>query len=908
MWLSSLKLAYSLAAIAVLCLAMGTACGGGATQPTPMPTGSPAATPTAAPAAALEIAYASPQDASARDIWVTAVDGSAKRNVTQGRCPGPQGLEWSPTGDLLACIGTGSAARPQTLVTVFDLEGRLLLRLQHSGAFRSYLAWAAKFASMWSPDGRNLAYAVDEEFRPVLEEDPPGEAPVLVITDAIRGIITSIVGGQQPRWSADGRLAYFKPPGDTLALYELASGREKTLGEGLRPLAWVLGDRRLLVAANYREQELGGTVVTYEANLLDPASGQMTRVPELDNYAEFWLSPDRATAIVSSPTGPAIGVLDLASLQFTPIAGSVIGYPSEFIPQWQLAFSPDGSQVYWVDQSGWTPHAIYRANMDGTGLTKLGEVPGWFGAFSPDLTRVLYRGPDTGRDLWIADIDGSDARLLAENASDPIWLPPAPLAPSVTAPQLAYIDEAGDMWLTDAADSDRRNLTEGNPLRCPRPMGLYWSPNGEWIACVGTGSPPDEQTTLFIVDTEGRPHLGMEPKARLESFAWWPTGLDYTYVLVLPDGTRQTNAGSIGVCSQPGPPLEDGREVFWSPDGSQAAYAKGPGDTLAMYDVASQQEEVVMDGLRPLAWVLDGKSLLVASNYKEGQGIYATYTANLLDLATGELPRMPQLDNVAQFWPSPDGRTVAFFTHQEGAEISLLDLSTGAVTPIPGAVPYEREWIPPNHVAFSPDGSQLFWADLLPAPAEGPRSVAIYRANADGSAKAKLGEIETVELRFSPDVTKVLYRATAPGTDNALWVANVDGSEARLLAESAWPVAWRPLPSLRPTPPAAAEQAALSAEQAIRHVLDVLALDSENQPDTSTATAQRMTEAEAQAFMRREAGQPGPPLSSDRPVWLVEVRGRFHGFKSGPPGAGRLLTIVCLDGRGGGASAFIPDQ
>ena len=373
--------------------------------------------------------------------------------------------------------------------------------------------------------------------------------------------------------------------------------------------------------------------------------------------------------------------------------------------------------------------------------------------------------------------------------------PPPTLAPSVTAPQLAYIDGAGDIWLTDAAGSDRRNLAGGDPVRCPRPIGLYWSPNGDWLACVGTGSPPDEQTTLFIVDIEGRPHLGMEPKARLESFDWWPTGLDYTYVLRLPDGTRETNAGSIGVCSQAGPPLDDAREVFWSPDESQAAYAKGPGDTLAVYDVAEHQERVIGDGLRPLAWVLDGKALVAASD-ERGDGMFATYTAHLLDPATGELTRVPQLDNDAQIWPSPDGRTLAYFAHQAGAEISLLDLSTGTVTPIPGAVPYETEWIPPDHLAFSPDGSQLFWADFLPLPEEGVRSVAIYRADIKGGGIAKVAEIESVEIRFSPDQTKVLYRISGAAADSTLWVANIDGSDARLLAEDTWPAAWRPLAPL----------------------------------------------------------------------------------------------------------------
>jgi Tol biopolymer transport system component len=367
--------------------------------------------------------------------------------------------------------------------------------------------------------------------------------------------------------------------------------------------------------------------------------------------------------------------------------------------------------------------------------------------------------------------------------------------PSPTAAQFAYIDADGDVWRINADGGDNRNLTERSPVRCLRPLGLYWSPTGEWIACVGTGPVLKAQATLVIVDPQGKPLLQMEPKARIERFSWSPTGRDYAYVLALPEGTRELYIGPIGAGGQSGATLESVGEVFWSPDGSQVAYAKGPGDTLAIYDLASQQQEIIADGLRPLAWVLGGTALLVAADYESGLSMFPTYSANLLDLATQELKRMPQLDNSAQFWPSPDGRSVAVFTHQAAAEIALLDLTTGAVIPIPGAVPYMTEWMPPDHVAFSSDGSQLFWADFLPVPGEGVRSVAIYRADTDGSGNATVGQIESVQIRFSPDLTKVLYRRAVPSMENPLWVANVDGSEARLLAEDGWPAAWRPWPT-----------------------------------------------------------------------------------------------------------------
>jgi hypothetical protein len=404
--------------------------------------------------------------------------------------------------------------------------------------------------------------------------------------------------------------------------------------------------------------------------------------------------------------------------------------------------------------------------------------------------------------LLVTACGGSEEPSTASPGPSPALTVVASTTPTPTATpretfQLAYIDDAGDMWGVHADYSQKMNLTQNSPVRCLRPLGLYWSPTGDWIACVGTGPALAEQTTLVIVDAAGKPRLAMEPKARLESFSWSPTGHDYAYVLALPDGSRTVYVqpiGPVGAGGHSSATLEGVREVIWSPDGSQLAYAREADDTLAVYDLASRQESTIGEGLRLLAWVLGGKALLVGA-YEDVPGLYPTYSANLLDLETGELRRLPQLDDGAQFWLSPDGETVAFFTHEAGAEISLLDLATGAVSPIVGAVPRNREWIPPDHLAFSPDGSQLFWADI-PTMAQEHHSSVIYRADVDGGGMAKVGEIESVEIRFSPDRTRILYNGAGTEGNRALWVANIDGSETRWVADSAWPAAWRPLPSL----------------------------------------------------------------------------------------------------------------
>lgn len=316
---------------------------------------------------------------------------------------------------------------------VFDLDGRLLLHLQHAGHLLSFTWRETRFpTSLWSPSGERLAYVVEEHMRPSEAGEPqaPGTS-ALIVADATRGVLASIPAGQWPHWSAErDQLAYYRALDDALAVYEPGPEEEKVLAHGLRPLAWAFAGKKLLVAANYTEMESESGIgwLKYEANLLDPASGQMTRVQELDNNTEFWLSPDGATAVLLT-TGPSLAILDLSSLGFSSIAGSVISYPSDHIPQSQLAFSPDSSQIYWFDGND----AIYKANRDGSGLTQVGRLTdaNWFLGFSPDVTGVLYtvlpaatpppQGGPYPWDSWVANVDGSDARLVAEKASEAAW-------------------------------------------------------------------------------------------------------------------------------------------------------------------------------------------------------------------------------------------------------------------------------------------------------------------------------------------------------------------------------------------------------------------------------------------------------------------------------------------------------
>ena len=428
-------------ALALTAGVLAVACGdddGGSTTPSPaatatspsVGTATPKATATAAaptvsatPASTVssgagEIAYFGPEGA---DIWLVNADGSGQRKLTEGQCQQAAGPFWSRRGDKIACVSGGTEEAPETKITIFDLEGQTLAAAEHK-------AWLWGFA--WSADNHHFVYAISEG------ETLEAARPSLVIGDTESEATVRLEEAGDARWSPDGsQLAYLKAAGEEPAIYDMASGQTTSLPrEGLRPLAWALGGEALLIAANYQQQDIGAS---YEANLLHLASAAVTRVPELDNGTQFWLSRDGGVAaFLAGPAeraegGVTISMLNLTTGGVTPIEGAVVGYPSEGIPPDHIAFSPDGAYIYWIDVVATSEEdlsgTIFRARSDGSELTQLATIKAVLFAFSPDRSMVLFTDESA---LWVAGVDGGDARSLVENVGGR-W-PPAAWRPLPT--------------------------------------------------------------------------------------------------------------------------------------------------------------------------------------------------------------------------------------------------------------------------------------------------------------------------------------------------------------------------------------------------------------------------------------------------------------------------------------------
>ena len=208
-------------------------------------------------------------------------------------------------------------------------------------------------------------------------------------------------------------------------MWDIATSQGSLLREDAILLEWPLPDRMLL-GLNVHG---GDSALQYDAHWLDLKTGATSPVPRFDNLAPFWLTADAKTAIVLSRTadhdagGAVLGTYNLETGEERPIPGAVIGYQSEEIPRWQVAVSADGQRVYWAHSGQGEGDALYRANIDGSGLTALGRVPGRVFAQSGDgLVAYLREGSSPGA-IVVADLEAGTTADVAEGYAEMGWRP-----------------------------------------------------------------------------------------------------------------------------------------------------------------------------------------------------------------------------------------------------------------------------------------------------------------------------------------------------------------------------------------------------------------------------------------------------------------------------------------------------
>jgi len=229
-----------------------------------------------------------------------------------------------------------------------------------------------------------------------------------------------------------GGSLYFTSPDRTMFVYSWCCGSPNPVfvanvdGTGVRQITpdgtdgfaarWS-PDGSMLVyqQRNGATQEIGNLVV------VDVATGEATQITDLDpeNYGLWFLSPsfspDGQTIIFHMPRGPNDDVSTRWDLWSVPVAG---GEPTLVVRNASMGvYAPDGGTLAYLDspRGYWTSSRLMVADVDGSDPRLLVqgdriEFPRW----SPDGTRIAYTDADG---IHVVDVFTGETSLVAEGGT-----------------------------------------------------------------------------------------------------------------------------------------------------------------------------------------------------------------------------------------------------------------------------------------------------------------------------------------------------------------------------------------------------------------------------------------------------------------------------------------------------------
>ncbi len=306
------------------------------------------------------------------DIYVADGDGKSRRIANgapseAGDCGGywGEGSIWSPDGRYLAYRGDGGGNGEPTCdrtVNISDSTGRRVASFPGDG-------WAVA----WSPDSTRVAAWVDFY----------GDAKLEIYgLDGVRQALLAM----PPGWSASGDVdPVWSPDGASL----LVPGGAEIPVDGSAPRRLPADDPRSQRMATYSPDGADVAYISSDGLGVAAADGSQARVlipGTLDQ--EFPLGPH---GLVWSPTGDQIAfvrssegeppeaggatelaLLDVASGSVTPLAGMGGAHTFKYV-----TFSPEGDQILFTRTNPASVSSLWSVRTDGSDLHRLVEGTGW---------------------------------------------------------------------------------------------------------------------------------------------------------------------------------------------------------------------------------------------------------------------------------------------------------------------------------------------------------------------------------------------------------------------------------------------------------------------------------------------------------------------------------------------------
>jgi Tol biopolymer transport system component len=540
-----------------------------------------------------------------------------------------------------------------------------------------------------------------------------------------------------------------------------------------------------------------GVLVALTALLFGPSYVALQN--SANGAIDVTVSEGTSMSVTVSPDGRTLAVDLQGSIWTIPAAGGPAARITDvFNDARQPAWSPDGK---WIAFFGYRDggYDLWAVAPDGTGQHKLtwGAYDDREPAWSHDGTRIAFssdRGSPLGSDynIWILDVaSGAVKQLTKAPAEDfmPTWSP--------DDKEIAFAstrDGGTSVWAVNLADGSERKVTTA-AARVDAPS---WGPDNTLVYHVttggrGGGNAPD--SSRFEVD--GKTITGAENVFAFR--ASWVSGSGSAAFYYVSDGKIRKRSPSAGdaqtvpftatmqvvraqrayphrkrdfTTTTPRQALGIVRPVI-SPDGKAIAFA-AVGDIYVM-PVGGRPSNITNDAALDTdpAWSPDGSQLVYSSD-KNAQHLQLW----IRDMKNGQSRQVTHLTTQPQgaAW-SPDGKKIAFF-NVDGmwrvAEMSVLDVTSGAVTKIHDSLPQ------PGAPTWSPDSARVAFANVAPMSTR-------FR---EGTNQVMTIEVADTANRSNWRPTVAMLSIDSRGGCGPAW--SPDGSKMAAIIEGVlkvWPVA-----------------------------------------------------------------------------------------------------------------------
>jgi hypothetical protein len=253
-----------------------------------------------------------------------------------------------------------------------------------------------------------------------------------------------------------------------------------------------------------------GIVVAATVALVPLAGAEPNPGPDFtfrSNVAPAWSPDGRQIAFSRFTVGHGSSQIYIVDAAGRRVHRATHDSASDSYPTWLK----DGRIVF----HGWDEGQPFLGYIDAGGRTvKVRGIPGdvdWVD-WSPDGKRIAFQRGQSARgeqhEIWISNADGSDARLIVENAGHPDWSP--------DGTRIAFADGDNTLGIVNADGTGRLRLGQGSQPD--------WSPDGTTIVYTVGRLIPGQHLALVNADGSGARNLGWT-RGRTDYLpAWAPDG------------------------------------------------------------------------------------------------------------------------------------------------------------------------------------------------------------------------------------------------------------------------------------------------------------------------------------------------------------------------------------------------